>query len=305
MDFSLTAITDMIPDDIDIPEKLTEGFALVKEMLPDEFHLPEDIAIPAEVDLGSVLPFILVFAAASLILGVLGRVILGKRSSLNHSVSAAMGILLIYVVTVVIYTFKPTNLTELLSPLPFVNFTGEYMVLFPFRSAEFPIICAQVLSMVILAFLVNLLDSLIPKGESVIGWYLLRFVTVALAMVLHLIVTWASNTFLPDVLVTYAPVILLVILIATVLVGVITILLGLLVSTVNPILGGITAFLFNTLVGKQLTKAVFTTVLLTAVFYSLEHFGFTVIYIAQSALIAYIPLVAALLVLWYLLGHVL
>lgn len=299
MDLNLSAITDVIP------ENITEGLEQIRDILPSGFTLPEELKLPAQIDLSSMLPLILLFAAGSLILGVLGRFILGKRSSLNHSVSSAMGILLIYAVTVVVYTFKPWNLSQLLSPLPFAAFSGEYLVLFSFENAPLSAVCSQLLSMVILAFLVNLLDSLIPKGESVLSWYLLRFVTVALAMVLHLIVNWASITYLPDVLVTYAPIILLGILIATILLGLISAILGLVVGTVNPILGGITAFLFNNLIGKQLSKAVLTTALLTTVFYLLEHFGFTVIFIAESALIAYIPLAAALLVLWYLLGHVL
>lgn len=299
MDLNLSSITDAIP------EKITEGLEQIRDILPDGFTIPDELRLPAQIDLSAMLPLILLFAAGSLILGVLGRVILGKRSSLNHSVSSAMGILLIYAVTVVVYTFKPWNLSQLLSPLPFAAFSGEYLVLFSFETAPLSAICAQVLSMLILAFLVNLLDSLIPKGESVLSWYLLRFVTVALAMVLHLIVNWASSTYLPDVLVTYAPIILVGVLLATVLLGLISVILGLVVGTVNPILGGVTAFLFNSLIGKQLAKAVLTTILLTAVFYLLEHFGFTVIFIAESALIAYIPLAAALLVLWYLIGHVL
>ena len=51
--------------------------------------------LPAEVNLFSMLKFILFFAAATVLIGLVGRFALGKRSGLNHAVSSAMGILFI------------------------------------------------------------------------------------------------------------------------------------------------------------------------------------------------------------------
>ena len=81
--------------------------------------------LPAEVNLFSMLKFILFFAAATVLIGLVGRFALGKRSGLNHAVSSAMGILFIYAVTIVIYTFNPYELSRFLSPLPFVTFSGN------------------------------------------------------------------------------------------------------------------------------------------------------------------------------------
>lgn len=261
--------------------------------------------LPAEIDLVSSAKFLLFFAAAFLILGVMGRVFLGKRSSLNHALSSTMGILFIYAVTIVIYTFKPWDLEALLSPLPFVTFTEEYLIILPIRGTAFSALCTEILSLVILAFLVNLLDSIIPQGKHVLGWYLLRFLTVLVSMVLHLLVCWAIETYLPDVLVTYAPTILLILIVAMMLMGVLNLFLSLLLTAVNPIFGAMYTFFFSNFIGKQLTKAVFTTVILCVIVYLLEYFGFTVICITAAALTAYIPLVIVLLLLWYLIGHVL
>lgn len=277
-------------------------------------YIPEEVEtvlvnavsyIPAEIDLVTSAKFLLFFAAASLILGVMGRVFLGKRSSLNHSMSSAMGILFIYAVTIVVYTFKPWNLEALLSPLPFVTFAEEYLIILPIPGTAFSDLCTEILSLVILAFLVNLLDSFIPQGKRVIGWYLLRFVTVIVAMVLHFLVRWAFETYLPDVLVTYAPAILLILLAAMMLMGVLNLFLSLILTAVNPIFGAMYTFFFSNVIGKQLTKAVFTTVILCAVVFLLGYCGFTVISISAAALTAYIPLVVVLLILWYLIGHVL
>lgn len=261
--------------------------------------------IPADLDLISTLKFIGIFAGVMLLIGLLGRAIQGKRSSLNHAVSSAMGILCIYAVTIVVYTFNPYGLSRFLAPLPFVSFDGEVLRLFAFTAAELPAICSQVLSMIILSFLVNLLDTFIPKGKNLVGWYLLRFLTVLLSMVLHFIVSWAFNAFLPGVLVTYAPTILLGILIVMLALGVLNVLLGLVLAVVNPIFGALYAFFFSNKVGKQVSKAVLTTLILCAVMYALEYFGFAAISISAAALQAYIPTILVLLILWYLIGHVL
>ena len=98
---------------------------------------------------------------------------------------------------------------------------------------------------------------------------------------------------------------ILSVLVAFLLMGIINFLLGLVLTATNPILGAIYTFFFSTLVGKQLSKAVFTTAILTAVVFLLEHLGIGMLLIAQTALLAYIPAIALILVLWYLIGHIL
>lgn len=261
--------------------------------------------LPTEIDLVNAAQFMLFFAAGVLILSVLSRVVLGKRSSLNHSLSSAIGILFIYAVTIVVYTFKPWNLELLLSPLPFVSFSGQFLVIFPIADAQFPALCSQLLSLVILAFLVNLIDTFLPKGDNPITWFVLRLLTVVVSMILNLAARWAFQTYLPGVLVTYAPSILLVLLVVLMLSGVLNLILGLVISMTNPFLGAMYTFFFSNIVGKQLSKAVFSSAILCAIVYLLEHFGYTVICITAAALMAYIPLAIILLVLWYLVGHVL
>lgn len=291
-----------------VPEDLDQVIDHAVSYIPEEWSQVIKHAssyMPTEIDFMTAAQFMLYFAVASLILGVLSRVVLGKRSSLNHSLSSAMGILLIYALTIVVYTFKPWNLGVLLSPLPFVTFAGDYLIVFPIADAQFPALCTEILSLVILAFLVNLLDTFMPKGERVISWYLLRFLTVILSMVLHVVVRWAFNTYLPEALVTYAPTILLVLLAFMMLSGILNLILGLVISVANPFLGAMYTFFFSNIIGKQLSKAVFTSAILCAVVYLLEYFGYTVVCITASALLAYIPLVIVLLILWYFIGRLL
>ena len=261
--------------------------------------------LPVEIDFLSMLKFIGILMAASLLFGLLARFIFGKRSKVNHAVSSAMGILFIYIVTIVVYTFEPGGLSRFLSPLPFVRFAQGLLTILPFRGSEFPTICEHILSLVVLSFLVNLLDTFIPKGKSVCRWYLLRFLSVILAMGLHYLVTWASRTYLPGVLVTYAPMILLGILLVMLLLGVLNAVMSLVQVAVNPILGGIYTFFFSNILGKQLSKSILTAALICGLFYTLEQLGYTAICISAAALLSYLPLLAALLVLWYLIGHLL
>lgn len=261
--------------------------------------------VPADVDFVSVLPFLGAMAGGVLALALVFKLILGRKSELNHALSSALGILFIYAATIVIYTFNPYELSEFLSPLPFVGFAGESIMLFPLAGMAFPTLCAQLVSMIILAFLVNLLDSYMPKGEGTISWILLKTATVVLAMVLHFLVQLGMNAFLPGVVVAYADAILLVMLLVLLFLGLLKVLLGLVLGAIDPIIGIISAFFFSTVVGKQLSKAVLSTMILAGVVYLLENVGYTVISISAAALTAYIPLLVVLLVLWYLIDHIL
>ena len=261
--------------------------------------------MPAEIDLISAAEFILYFTAASLILGVLGRLVLGKRSSLNHSLSSVMAILLIYAVTITVYTFKPWNLEALLSPLPFVTFAGDYLIVLPIHDTQLPALCTEILSLIILSFLINLVDTLMPKGNSVFGWYILRFLSVILCMGVHFLVCWAFETFLPDALVQYAPAILLMVLVFMLFSGVFSLIFGAILTLNSPFLGAMYTFFFSNAVGKQVSKAFFTTLILCGIFFLMGYFGYTVITITSAALLTYIPFAILLLILWYLIGHIL
>ena len=302
---------------------LENTLSTIAESIPQELeaaiqtaaaYIPKEISgvirhaasyLPAELDFVTAAQFLLYFTAASLVLGVLGRIILGKRSSLNHSLSAVMAILFVYAVTIVVYTLQPWNLQSFLSPLPFVTFSGDYLIVLPLTDTQFPALCAQILSLIILAFLVNLLDTFIPQGESLLSWLLLRLVMILSSMALHWAVCWAFRTYLPDILVTYAPMILLGVLVFMLLSGVINLIFSLLIIMTNPFMGAMYTFFFSNIVGKQITKAIFSSFLICIVFYLLEMFGFTVISITSAALLAYIPLALVMLLLWYLVGRVL
>ena len=300
-----------------------ETLSTIAATIPQEFgsvisqasaYIPDDLRdairhtasyLPHEISFTDMAQFLLYFAAASLVLGIISRVVLGKYSSLNHALSSVMAVLFIYTITVTLYTFKPWNLDLLLSPMPFATFSGHYLILHPIADLAFTALCTELLSLIILTFLINLVDTLMPAGEGVFSWLLLRLMTILGCFGLHLVVSWVFRTYLPDVLVTYAPAILLGILATMLFSGIISLVFGLIIAITNPFLGAMYSFFFSTLVGKQLSKALFTTGIVCGILYLMEHFGLVVILVSPAALLTYIPLALALLVLWFLIGHLL
>lgn len=240
---------------------------------------------------------------ALLILAVVGRFVFGKRSTLCRAVSSVIGILFIYAITVVLGD-AGDQFQKFLAPLPFVTIENDAMVLFNFQ-ADYTVVCTQVLSMIILSFLMNLADGWLPTGKHIISWVFFRCLGVVIALVLHLVVTGLLTTYLPEGLVTYAPVILLAILVLMLLTGALKFLVGLVLTTVNPLIAALYTFFFANVVGKQITKAILTTGILAGLVWVLQEMGIVTISIAAAALAAYIPLIILLVVLWYIVGKLL
>ena len=88
-------------------------------------------------------------------------------------------------------------------------------------------------------------------------------------------------------------------------VAVVYVVLGLVIAITNPFLGAMYSFFFSNVVGKQISKAIFTTAILCGILWLMDYFHLVVILITPAALLTYIPLALAMLVLWFLIGHLL
>jgi len=159
--------------------------------------------------------------------------------------------------------------------------------------------------MVILAFLANLTDSWLPVGKNIFSWVFFRALTVCLAFGLHYVASLLMTSYLPADFLTYAPSILLAILILMLLTGALKIIVGALLTTVNPLIAALYTFFFANFVGKMITKAVLTTALLAGLVYLLNVIGCTELLISVAALTGYIPFAVALIFLWYFVIRVL
>lgn len=247
---------------------------------------------------------VLLLTVGSLVLGCVGRYCFGKDSIVNHSVSSAIGILFVYAATVVLFSLG-AEYKNFVAPLPFISLSGDTMNIFVFEGTEFTLICEQLVKMIILAFLANLLDSILPRGENFFTWLIWRCLTIALAIAMQLGVSWLMGKYLPEGIVTYAPTVLLIILLLMMAVGIFKIFVGAAIATVNPIVGALYTFFFATYLGKAISKAVLTTIILSLLVWALNYLGVTSIGIALAGLVAYIPIMIVLLVIWYILNKVL
>lgn len=260
--------------------------------------------LPTQITFGVMIKFIAILTASVMLFGILFRLFLGRRSALNRAICAGIGVLCIYVLTVIVYTFSPGNLERFLVPLPFVKFSGANLYIMAFGETSFPAVCAEILSMVILILLYNLTDNLLPDGETTLSWLVLRCLTIVAAMVVHYFITVLTQEFLPELLVSYGPTILVVCLLASLLAGLVGALLGLVLAVVNPILGFLFHFFFSSNLGKQLSKSMLTTGILTGLVYMLNRFDYCVISISAAALLSYVPLLLVLIALWWILERI-
>ena len=263
----------------------------LKDVVPENFDVETFVKVA---------PLLLIGIA---VFGLLGRFVFGKGAVLTKSISSAISILFIYVITILVHSLG-ADLKFLLSPLPFIELDNEYLHLLIYDKSMYPQICNQLLSMIILAFLANLADNWLPKKKNVFAWFFFRCLSVIIAIVLHLIVNTIITAFLPEGLLTWAPVVLLGLLVLMLMVGALKLLVGVALSTVNPLIGALYTFFFANIVGKQISKAVLTTGLLAGIVCLLHYLGVTAVYIAASALAVYIPFLVILLLLWYLIGRI-
>lgn len=257
-----------------------------------------------DLDYDALLKMGTILLLGTLLTSLFGRFIFGKKSALNNAVSSAIGILFIYALTVVLKS-AGAQFEAWTAPLPFVTIVGDSLRLFSLSGADYTVICAEVLSMIILSFLVNIVDGWLPRGKHILSWVFFRCLTVLIALFLHLIVTGLLTAYLPEGIVTYAPPILLALLVLMLLTGALKILVGVVLSTVNPLVAALYTFFFANVVGKQITKAVLTTTLLAGLVLLLQYVGVTAVSITSAALMAYIPFIIVLVMLWYVVGRIL
>lgn len=254
------------------------------------------------IDFHSFLQFAVILLLGALLISGICRFIFRRTTMIAQAVSSSIAIVFIYVVMVLILTVV-TDLHFLITPLPLVQLTQTKITFFSFGSSSYPLIAAEILSMVILSFLVSLIDSWLPRKKNLLKWLFWRCLTVVLGFLLHYLATYLFNRYLPHVIVHYAPAILLALLILMLLTGALKLIVGLLLATVNPLIGALYTFFFANVVGKQITKAVLTTAILSGLILFLENMGITSLSLQAGALVAYIPFLLLLIPVWYLVGR--
>lgn len=257
--------------------------------------------IPATLEKSIILSALLIVFVLGL--GLVFRLFFGRNCAVNRGISGFLEVLFIYAATVTVYTLKPWNLTQYLAPLPFAIFRGDILIVSYSACSTIPLLCSQLLSLIILCFIVHLLNFVLPRGRSFVPWLLMRAVCVVLAVGVDLAANWALNTFLPAVIAESAPVALITVLAVTLLVSLFNPLLCILFTAANPIVGLLYTFFFSNTIGKNLTRAVLSAGMVFALFYGMDYFECIVINITPGALLRYSPFALALLGVWYVFDY--
>jgi len=257
--------------------------------------------IPATLEKSIILSALLIVFVLGL--GLVFRLFFGRNCAVNRGISGFLEVLFIYAATVTVYTLKPWNLTQYLAPLPFAIFRGDILIVSYSACSTIPLLCSQLLSLIILCFIVHLLNFVLPRGRSFVPWLLMRAVCVVLAVGVDLAANWALNAFLPAVIAESAPVALITVLAVTLLVSLFNPLLCILFTAANPIVGLLYTFFFSNTIGKNLTRAVLSAGMVFALFYGMDYFECIVINITPGALLRDSPFALALLGVWYVFDY--
>ena len=239
-----------------------------------------------------------VLIAGFLLLSSLFRFLFGKKAQIGKAITSGMEILCLYAIYIVIYAFQ-LHWNVFVNPLPFMTLNENTLFIFTFVDANFTVICSEVLRLLILAFLINLMNSIIPEGKKLLSWLLLRSGTVVLAVFVNQAADYALNLWLPTGFGVFAPFILVGVLLLLILLGSLKLLVGIALSTANPIVGALYTFFFSNFIGRALARAILTTGLLTALVYLMDSLGLATIAITTPVLMAAIPVAMVLILLWY------
>lgn len=287
MNFSFSDI------DLSVLSKLSAYFAM------DDFLNQ----IPVSLTLLSIGKFFLVFMVIILGISIISRLFFGVHSGLSQAMATSVSILVVYVVTVIIYILHPWNLDLLLSPLPFVSFCAEALVIHPFQATRMTVFSSECLSIILLAMLVNISTDIISSDRSILRWFISHFLAILLSMLMHLTARWAIANYCPAIIADYAPAVLLILLLTALFTGLIKAIFGIFLTIANPVIGILYSFFFSSYLGKKISLSVLSSIIVCAVFATMEQFGYRVVCITPSDLLSYIPLMVGLGALWYLIGH--
>lgn len=259
-------------------------------------------ALAGSIDWLDLLKTILIFAVVIFAAGTVLRMIFGKGSNLTRAVSACVTILLIYLAAILVYLFLPEYRSEL-PALPFITVNEQHFALWTLGDLSDSLLYGSMLKMAILAFLVNLLESVLPQGKKILTWYLWRTVTVLGVLTVYGTLCHFLESAVPELFTSWAKTLILGFWAVILLSGVLKVLLSIVLTVANPIIGALYTFFFSNLLGRQFSKSILTTVILVALVEVLNRIGFVQFAFSDFSLASYGPACVILTVTLYLFGR--
>lgn len=262
--------------------------------------------LPEGFDPNGMLSFLGFVIAVVFILGVLIRVIHQKKSKYNHALASALALLFAYTMLMWLHGGFLTDLTkDALQALPLIDYDGEKVRLFQVAGNDAKTVCAEFLHVFILSFILIGLDDLIPDAKNGLAWIVLQMFITVVTLVLYWFVMKCFDHFFPNILDTFAPLILVAILGFMIILAVLKVILGFLLVAVNPLLGAISAFFSTSPVGQAVGKAALCSIFLFAVCIYMCNNDMSTFVLADMNFIVCILPMAVTVGLWFVVGSIL
>ncbi len=232
------------------------------------------------------------------------RFLLGKKAQISLSISSAMEIFCMYCILLCLHSFGLDWQKIFPGTLPFISVQKDQLLLFPMLTGGLYSTCNQVLQLLVIAFLVNLINDIIPHGKHIISWYFFRLITVILSIGINFMVHQIFTVLLPPDFMQIAPTVLLLTLVALVLLGSLKLVVGFALLFLDPIIAALYTFFFATFIGRRLARSLVTASLLTLLVLVLNILEINVLTINTATLLVLVPVLIFILLLWYLIGHI-
>ncbi len=232
------------------------------------------------------------------------RFLFGKRGQLGKAITSAMEILCLYLISITLYCFD-LHCESLTCPLPFLSIENDSLQIFPILQMSLPSICTQFLKLLMIAFAVNVMNSLIPEGKQPLVWLLLRTSSVILAIGLNYILDFLLSAWLPNGFGNSAPVVLIGILLLLIALGSMKLVIGATLFVANPLIGALYTFFFSNFIGRALARGIISASLITGLVFLLNYLKIFTITVSATILIALVPVYLLVIGLWYLIDRIL
>ena len=245
--------------------------------------------------------------AIAFVIAMLIRLVHQKTSQYYHALSSAMALMFMYLVLLQVRRLLPDFIDPVLAKLPLINFNAEAETvgLYQFSIENFSRGCREFLYLFILSFCLIGLDDIIPDARNTSGWLILQFVITCVAIAIYCFLLKFLDQFVPAVLNSYAPLVLVCILLFMVLLGLLKLVLTLVLVAVNPLLGAVSAFFSSNKMGMALGKSVMCSFVLTTVCIFMRYMDFCLFRLEDLTMLVFALPLAVLGLLWVVFGHIL
>ena len=237
-------------------------------------------------------------------LGLVFRLLFGKRSNLNRAVIAAVAIIVSYVIALFARGYLP-ELGVVVNGLPLITLEGTVVSINGFAGLDIQQLCDVLFPVVVLSFVANVAETMIPKGKNVFLWATGRILVVLISIFGYLLVMHLINTLVPAQWFPWVPEALLAILVLSFVLGSIKLVLGLALAAINPIIAACYAFFFGNQVGKSMSRSLLTTLVLVGLVLLMRYLGYTSLDLATIDPEIFAPGGIIMLVVWYVICRIL